>query len=197
MYPSRPPQLPQAYYPPPRPPQPPVPPRPPYGQYPQPPRPPKKNYKGLAIGLSIMAGLAILGGIGTAIEPDSASNGYDAGTGTATHAAANRAPEADRKPSPSPSPSPKPKVILTRSGSGVFQTDTFITGNHWKLTYSYQCDPDFGIMQIYEYTDGTLSDILVNTSGSNDQATTNVYDAGQHYLEVNAANCSWDIKVIG
>jgi hypothetical protein len=143
-------------------------------------------------------GVALCGGLARAACGGGSS--YSGGNDSSP-AASPADKQGASKAKDSPKPKPKaaaPKVLLQMSGSGIQKTEQFKTGSNWRLAYSFDCS-NFGgqgNFAVTEFTDGQMSDVLVNELKASGNGTSPVYDAGTHHLEINS-ECNWKVTVTG
>lgn len=108
-------------------------------------------------------------------------------------------------PTPTPTPTPNPvakqatwQLIKSWSGNSTKKTEPFtITGKQWRIVWSNKDTTGFGgtILQVMVYKpEGSLPvEIAVNAQEGSD--TSYIYKSGEFYLDINAANGAWTIKV--
>lgn len=88
--------------------------------------------------------------------------------------------------------------VKSWNGTGIKKTEAFtITGDQWRVNWKNQ-GGDFGggILQIYVYRTGSdfPEELLANTTEVGND-TSYVYKNGTFYLDINAANTSWEIEI--
>lgn len=92
-------------------------------------------------------------------------------------------------------------LILRATGSGQKNTNDFsLTGNPSVIVYDFKDSSGFGAgifqVMVYRSSDRKLVSIVVNESGKSGNDSNRLrLDAGQYYLNVNAANCNWVLEV--
>lgn len=93
-----------------------------------------------------------------------------------------------------------PTQLLRVSGGGIKNSDIFTTQGEWSLTYSYDCSDNFtgqGNFIVSEFTNGTETNLIVNTIGTSGKDTNPIHDdAGTHYLQINS-ECDWTVTATG
>ncbi len=198
---------------------------PPFGYpavMPPPPGPPaKKKHTTLWIVLAVVAGLVVvccgvgvIGALASNHDKSPSAGSSPAAppakpadlSSTAPTSSASPTPTSSAVPAPSASTSPAapaapagPRTLLTLKGTGIKKTAKFLTSDEWTLAYTYDC-ASFGMagnFQVWEYTDGTMNDVLVNELDKKGADTTPQHDdPGEHYLEINS-ECRWTVTVTG
>jgi hypothetical protein len=93
---------------------------------------------------------------------------------------------------------PPTTVLLSESGNGGAQTQTFDATNNWWITYTFDCT-DFGQAGNFIININNSNGSLNYDSGANDLeltgGNTDYYsDAGNHYLQINS-ECNWTVQV--
>ena len=90
------------------------------------------------------------------------------------------------------------QLVKSWGGASAKKTEPFtITGKQWRITWSNKDTTGFGgtVFQVFVYKPGGSlpADIAVNAQEGSDVSY--VYKSGEFYLDINAANGSWTIKV--
>jgi len=88
-------------------------------------------------------------------------------------------------------------TIATWSGRGTKNTEPFTVSSPWIISWSCT-GREYGSLGIIVYRAGSnqLVNVAANVIGS-DKGRTWIYDSGQFYLQIIAANCSWAVGVTG
>jgi len=109
-------------------------------------------------------------------------------------------PEEEAKPV-SESPEAKKEEwgeIKSWEGTGAKKTETFdITSDQWRITWGNNGGQfGGGILQVYVYRPGDdLPVALAANTTEIGKDTSYVYEKGTFYLDINAANTNWTVKV--
>jgi len=94
----------------------------------------------------------------------------------------------------------EPTTLLELSGSGIKKSVAFTTRGAWTLQYAYDCsrwgDTGNFIVNLYDASDSSYEDGLVNELDTGGQDSTPVYSPGTHWLDVNS-ECDWSVRVVG
>jgi hypothetical protein len=80
-------------------------------------------------------------------------------------------------------------------GSGVYDTEAFTVGDHWRVDWVFSQTQSLGQLQVYIYSaDGKLLNIATNVQRS-DSNTTFWAGPGTYLLKVNASGGDWKLDV--
>lgn len=95
----------------------------------------------------------------------------------------------------------KTRVRTTKSwsGRGMKNTEPFTVSSPWIISWSCTGgEHGFGSLGIIVYRAGSnrLVNVAANVMGA-DEGRTWIYESGQFYLQIIAANCSWAVAVSG
>lgn len=95
---------------------------------------------------------------------------------------------------------PATAVLLELTGNGIKKSRPFSATGPWTLGYDFNCSGFANgtgnfIVTVFG-TDGSLRDIAVNELAARGNSTTQGYETGQLYLEMNS-ECSWAVRVTG
>ncbi len=86
--------------------------------------------------------------------------------------------------------------ITEFSGSGTKSTETFrVTEDEWRIKYEVNGE-NIMVFSLFIYPKGESKkyvDIVVATETTNDESY--IYESGEFYLKINAANCSYRITI--
>lgn len=88
--------------------------------------------------------------------------------------------------------------IKSWKGNGLKKTEKFSVEGDWRIVWSFNAPQDMTIFNIAYYRPGTEEpeDYVANVSNelkAND--TSYVHTSGEFYLEINAANCKWNVSI--
>jgi len=105
------------------------------------------------------------------------------------------------EPEPEQTPTSEPVIIKEWEGSGYKTTGPFkVESKPWVIAWAHNPEViegvSMGIFQIYvcDAQDGNLVSIAANSMEKGSD-TSYIYETGTFYLEINAANTSWAVKV--
>jgi len=80
-------------------------------------------------------------------------------------------------------------------GSGLYDTEAFTVGDHWRVDWVFNQTQSLGQLQVYIYSaDGKLLNIATNVQRS-DSNTTFWAGPGTYLLKVNASGGDWKLDV--
>lgn len=151
----------------------------PQWQQPAAPKPKGHTGRNIVIGAVILVVLAAIGSqAGQKPTPAAGNGGSGGGGGTGGGAPAG------------------PVTLLTLSGNGIKNSQTFTTTGPWTIAYSYDCS-SFGSQGNFAITvadsSGGLKGVPVNELGAKGSSSTQDYDTGDLHLEMNS-ECAWTVK---
>jgi len=89
-------------------------------------------------------------------------------------------------------------TIATWSGRGTKNTEPFTVSSPWVISWSCtEGEYGFGSLGICVCRPGSNQLVETVTVDGTDKGDTWIYDSGQFYLHIIAANCSWAVGVTG
>jgi hypothetical protein len=97
-----------------------------------------------------------------------------------------------------PATLPSSGPVLSLSGSGTHNTETFTASGDWDLAWSYDCSA-FGmagnfIVYVYEGDVLSFTNLPVNQLGTGGSGVEHYHSGGTYYLQI-VSECSWKISV--
>jgi hypothetical protein len=94
---------------------------------------------------------------------------------------------------------PAVATLLELSGNGIKKSRPFTATGPWTLGYQFDCS-SFGVSGNFIVTvgdtTGGIVDFAVNELAARGQDSTQEYDTGDLYLEMNS-ECTWSVRVTG